>query len=89
MKESTVREGFAIVVLDRGFVYVGKVRVGDGWCRVDEARNIRTWGTKRGLGELALKGPTTETVLDDVGALEAPIHALIHVIDTEEKLWTK
>ena len=72
MKESTVLEGFAIVVLDRGFVYVGDVRMDDRFCVISGARNIRRWGTTRGLGELALDGPLQHTVLDAVGTVRAP-----------------
>ena len=89
MKETTVREGFGIVVLDRGFVYVGEVRIAGGWCRIEKASNIRVWGTTKGLGELALDGPTDNTVLDEVGVVEAPFHAVIHVIDTEAEKWQK
>jgi hypothetical protein len=81
--------GYAIVVVDRGFVYVGHVEVDDKWCVITGARNIRYWGTGNGLGELALKGPQTETKLDDCGTVRIPIHALIHLMETEEKLWKR
>jgi hypothetical protein len=79
--------GFAIVVLDRGFVYVGNVGIADDWCVISEARNIRYWGTKNGLGELALNGPTRETKLDSVGTVRAPMRAVISVIDTRGSKW--
>ena len=76
-----------IVVLDRGFVYVGKVTVDAEWVHIVSAKNIRIWGTTKGLGELALKGPTSKTTLDDVGIVKAPLRALISLIDTDAKLW--
>jgi hypothetical protein len=88
MQETKVLRGFCIVVLDRGFVYVGNV-VHDGeWCVISNARNIRYWGTKSGLGELAQKGPQEKTILDFVGTVRAPDRSVISLIDTEEKAWT-
>jgi len=81
--------GFAIVVLDRGFVYVGDVEVDDEWCVIRNARNIRIWGTARGLGQLALEGPTDKTALDAVGTVRATRHAMIHLIDTEASKWAQ
>ena len=88
MQECKVLTGYAIVVLDRGFVYVGNVAVDDKWCIVRNARNIRAWGTDKGLGQLALAGPTDKTRLDAVGSVRAPLHSLIHLIDTEAAIWT-
>lgn len=71
--------GTQIVVLDRGFVYVGKVAVEGDFVTITNARNIRKWGTSRGLGEL-VNGPTSNTVLDEVGTVVAPVRAVIHFI---------
>ena len=81
-------QGFAIVVLDKGFVYVGSVEICEEWCVIKNAKNIRRWGTKKGLGELALEGPQSDTALDLCGVVRAPKSALIHIIETEEKKWT-
>ena len=87
MDEKKVLEGFAIVVLDRGFVYVGQVAHDGQWCVITNAKNIRRWGTSRGLGELALNGPLPETSLDSVGTVRAPARAVISLIDTEATKW--
>jgi hypothetical protein len=79
--------GYAVVVLDRGFVYVGRTEVTGDWCVIHEARNIRYWGTTRGLGELVNGGPTGSTKLDEVGTVHIPLRAVISIIDTEEKKW--
>ena len=71
--------GTTIVVLDRGFVYVGRVHVEGDMVTVTNARNIRKWGTTKGLSEL-VNGPTTNTVLDEVGEIAAPLRAVIHFI---------
>lgn len=82
METKTVLTGFAIVVLDRGFVYVGNVQCDADWCVITDARNIRVWGTTKGLGELTT-GPTDKTVLDHVGTVRAPMRAVISVIEAK------
>lgn len=89
MVNKEVLSGYALVVLDRGFVYVGEVEVEDEWCVIREARNIRYWGTTKGLGELALGGPTAKTTLDPAGTVRAPKRAVISIIDTCKALWKK
>ena len=79
--------GFKIVVLDKGFVYVGNCVSSTEGVLISQARNIRNWGTTKGLGELALGGPTKDTKLDEVGELFAPLHAVIHVITTDPLKW--
>ena len=88
METKSVMTGFAIVVLDRGFVYVGNVTHDGEWCVISNAKNIRLWGTTRGLGELAQNGPLQNTKLDPVGTVRAPAKSIIHLIDTEEVKWT-
>jgi hypothetical protein len=87
MKEKQILSGFVIVVLDRGFVYVGDTEVDGEWVRIRNAKNVRYWGTTKGLGELALGGPTNKTRLDDVGDVRAPLRALIHIIETDGEKW--
>lgn len=81
------REGdLKIVVADRGFVYVGHVKLDAEFVTVTGARNIRRWGTTKGLGEL-VNGPLRDTVLDTVGTVKIPVRALISLIDVEQKKW--
>jgi len=87
MERKCTLSGTAIVVLDRGFVYVGEVDVDKEWCIINNARNIRIWGTSNGLGQLALEGPNDKTKLDNVGVVRAPIKSLIHIIDTDGDKW--
>ena len=88
MEVKQVMTGFAIAVLDRGFVYVGDVAHDGEWCVITNARNVRYWGTERGLGQLALEGPTDKTRLDQVGTVRVPARAVISLIDTEAAKWT-
>jgi len=76
-----------IVVLDRGFVYVGQVDLDEKFCTISGAKCIRRWGTTKGLGELALEGPKLMTKMDPTGTVKAPMRAVITLIDTEAALW--
>lgn len=81
-----------IVVVDRGFVYVGKLSDKgreDGVFTLKEAYNIRKWGTKKGLGQLVLEGPQPDTVLDKCGTLIIPKKSIISVHPTKQELWKK
>ena len=80
--------GIQIVVLDRGFVYVGEVTADAEWIHIRGAKNIRVWGTSKGLGEL-VSGPLSATKLDFTGNVRAPRKALIALIGVEEKAWKK
>ena len=75
-----------IVVLDRGFVYVGLVEMDADFVTIKKARNIRSWGTSKGLGEL-VSGPLMSTRLDFVGTVKCPSRALISLIDVEQSKW--
>lgn len=89
MQKKEVLSGFGIVVADRGFVYVGDIDAGKQFCVIENARNIRKWGTSRGLGQLALEGPQPETVLDDAGTVRIPARAVISIIDSEASKWPR
>lgn len=77
---------YQIAVLDRGFVYIGYVKWNDDVLTITNAKCIRRWGTTKGLGEL-VNGPRPETILDTVGTIHVPEHALIHLIDVVESAW--
>lgn len=76
-----------IVVLDRGFVYVGRPERDGEMLVIRNAKNIRIWGTTKGLGEL-VNGPTSKTQLDPAGTVRAPMRAVITLIDASEFKWT-
>ena len=56
---------------------MGSVTQTDDGYTIEDASVIRKWGTTRGLGEIALSGPTQETVLDPCGAVEVERHAVL------------
>lgn len=76
--------GQMIVVVDNGFVYHGEVTIDDDFCLISGAKNIRVWGTKKGLGELR-NGPLKETVLDDCGEVLVPKGRVCHFIKASWK----
>lgn len=82
-------EGLNIVILDRGFVYVGDVSIDGDWLLIQDAKNVRRWGTSQGLGELAAKGPQPETKLDMGGTIKAPLRAVIGLLKCEASSWKK
>ena len=70
-----------IVVLQRGWVVVGLVEEDGDKIVIHDAAVVRRWGTSKGLGELAAKGPLPETVLDPAGRVEAHKLAVVLTID--------
>lgn len=72
-------DGFYIVVLDQGFVYVGDCVFGERYMTINNAKNVRQWGTKKGLGEIR-NGPTANTVLDDAGTVIVPLTRIVHLL---------
>ncbi len=77
----------AIAVLDKGFVFVGSIRFQDGFYTISNAQNIRRWGTKNGLGQLAESGPQSETVLDPSPEVFVPQHSLIYLMACKPDAW--
>jgi hypothetical protein len=76
--ETTSINNKYIVVITNGFVFIGDVMdENDKYLRIENASCIRTWGTTNGLGQLALTGPTAQTVLDPAGVVEVAWPAVI------------
>lgn len=77
-----------IVILHRGWVVVGNFSEDNGWGVLQDAAVIRRWGTSKGLGELAQKGPQSETILDPTPQQRFPLSAVINTIDCNEEAWS-
>lgn len=78
-----------IFVIQSGWVFVGT-------CEDTETNTatallnaacIRHWGTTRGLGELALNGPTDSTILDPCGTVEFPRSSILFYIPVVKSKW--
>jgi len=78
-----------IVILQRGWVFVGKFNQVGSHCTLTNAKNIRIWGTTKGLGEIAEGGPTSTTKLDDVNNVTFHELTVIATIDCDTKAWSK
>jgi hypothetical protein len=77
-----------IVILQRGWVMVGKFSQSGDQCRLDDAQVIRKWGTSRGLGELR-SGPLPSTVLDPAGQVDFNALTVVATIRVEADPWIK
>lgn len=64
MKAVEKQLGTQIVILQRGWVFVGRLYKRGYACRLEGAAVIRRWGTTKGLGEIAEGGPNTNTILE-------------------------
>lgn len=56
--------GWHIVILQRGWVMVGKLQKKGEYFKLLNGSVIRRWGTSSGLGQLAKEGKQSETVLE-------------------------
>ncbi len=84
-KCATENHGHAIVVADRGHVWVGDATTDDKWCHIKGARAIRLWGTTNGLNQLANEGPLSGTKLDAAADLRVSAKAVIAIIPTKDR----
>lgn len=78
-----------IVILQRGWVMVGRFERNGSDCRLHNASVIRVWGTTRGLGELAANGPIpNKTTLDRThGLVEFDSLTIVATISVSEEKW--
>lgn len=76
-----------IVILQRGWVFIGRWTEDGDQCGLDNAYIIRAWGTTKGLGELALEGKTSSTKLDKAGRVEFHRLTIVATINAKEELW--
>ena len=79
--------GYQIVVCQRGFVYAGDVITDGEDYVVQNAVNIRKWGTTKGLGQLALTGATPTTVVDTCEEVRVHKLAVVHLMRAKERLY--
>lgn len=84
--------GIRIVVLQRGWVAIGKYFQKGHKCWLENAATIRIWGTsgKSGLSYLADNGPTDKTILDKTKN-KIMFHELtiVHMYNCEKTIWEK
>lgn len=76
-----------IVILQRGWVVIGNVSKEGTDFTISNCSVIRSWGTSKGLGEIALNGPTSNTKLDPCGAIQVHELAVVGRMNVEESKW--
>lgn len=79
-----------IMVFDQGWICVGIYYEQGEFLCLRDASVIRKWGTEKGLGELAEKGPKLtplETVLDPCGLVKAHKLSIVLVMDCNDENW--
>ncbi len=88
VQEKDIISDIKIVVLQRGWIVVGRFERKDTQCKLYNASVIRTWGTTNGLGEIAEGGPTSSTKLDRCkGIVEFDYMTVVLTIDCDTKKW--
>lgn len=82
-----------VVVYQRGFVAVGNDEREGPELVIRNAAIVRRWGTaNKGMGWLALHGPTPETVADKAGTIRTHELAVVMTLDVcpaAEKAWER
>jgi len=76
-----------IVILQRGWVMVGRFHQEGPHCVLTNAHVIRQWGTERGLGQTAREGTTDKTQLDAAGTVRFHELTIIATLDCDESRW--
>lgn len=88
VKKEDIKGDVKIVILQRGWIIVGRFERNGSDCKVSNASVIRKWGTSKGLGEIAKDGPTGSTELDKCyGVVQFDYLTVVATIDCEEKSW--
>lgn len=76
--------GKQVVVVDNGFVHVGDCSINGEMLKIENAKNIRRWGTERGLGQLR-DGPVKgKTVSDDCGTILVPFGRVVFFLQLKD-----
>ena len=76
-----------IVILQRGWVFIGRWSQDGDMCSLDNAYCIEHFGTTEGLGQLALQGKQENTRLRKAGHMDFHILTTVATIDAKEELW--
>lgn len=84
------KQPWMIVIAERGWIYAGRVHRDGDLTVITSCWNVRRWGTTKGLGELALNGPQSETILDWYGTVRVHVLAVVGALDvTAGDEWQK
>lgn len=76
-----------IVILQRGWVMVGKYYQNGTQCKLLSGSVIRSWGTTKGLGEIAKNGPTDNTKLDPIPETKFHELTIVATVSCNKEKW--
>ena len=76
-----------IAALQRGHVIIGKYSQEGETGHLENASVVRRWGTSKGLGELAQKGPLDNTVLDECPRVSFHVREVIFLMEVNKDAW--
>lgn len=86
-----MRDNIRIVIVQGGWVFVGRYAIEGGEAVIRDGYTLRRWGTAegahRGLGRVAELGPTRETQMDRITTTFIPYHAVIGTMLCTAKEW--
>lgn len=89
-KPKEIDSEIKIVVLQRGWILVGRFEKKENECKLFDSCVIRSWGTTNGLGQLAKDGPTSSTKLDkNNGLVQFDYLTVVLTLSCEEENWKK
>lgn len=82
---------FEGIVVDKGFVYVGRPTIQDGWILIEDGLCLRKWGGDRqGLGYTLLHGKTTDRDHFEISTVhKVPMHSLVSFHRCNQEVWEK
>lgn len=80
-KQDMKEIGFKICMLDKSFVFIGRLFETETDYWIKGGACIRSWGTTQGIGQIAYDGPTVETKLDPIPNFRYPKGQFIIIID--------
>ena len=77
-----------IVVLNRGWIVIGNVKESASKTIIQNAAVIRKWGTTEGLGQLAMQGKQSKTILDACPDITVDTANVVLIMNCEQSKWT-
>ncbi len=80
-------EEVRIVILQRGWVVIGRFYQNGHDCWIEKGYVIRSWGTTKGLGQLAIEGKQTDTVLDPVPLMKFHELTIVASMICDKEKW--
>jgi len=84
--QEEINKGRTIVIGNRGNVVVGDLTIKGEMGNLKNASVIRSWGTTKGLGQLALEGATSRTKLDLCGEFDFHVQTTCGMIPVKSDL---